>query len=650
MSISGSAPDGGGGKPHESPVPPAAPATASTSPLPPPTDPDPAPRPRRRRVFRWQGIIPLLLFVALLVAGWILFSGRIVRATLTEAGTKALGAQLDIERVDIGLRAATVTLNGVALADPFDRNRNLFEVRQLLVEVEREPLLEQKLVIRRVRVADIRTGTRRATPAEPVSGGGFAPRALAEVQRFAAQFRVPLLSLTPFDTLKAIVLDPSQLRGVQAALALRDGADSVRRAIETDFANLRLQQTLDSTTALLTRLQNTDVRTLGISGARTAIADVRRARDRVDSARARVEALVADTRRGVDTLQGRFRAIDDSARADYQFARSLLKLPTFEGPEIGAALFGKVTIDRFQQAVYWATLAREHAPPGLLPRETAGPERLRRSGTTVQFVERASTPRFLVRRVDLNAEVTSGMATGTYTLAASDITTEPAIVKRPTLFAARRTARGSDLDSVRIFGSMDHLGARPRETVNLYAAGVKLPALALPVLPLRMDPGRGTSELRFVLDGQRISGRWVLRSAALGWTTDSARARRLNTLESLVTRALTGITSLDLTADVSGTLDNPRLAVRSNLDRQVADRVRAVVGEEVAAAQAKVRAEVDRRVEEQKVVVRAKIAEVRAEGDRLIADARTRLDEERRRLEERLRALTAGLAIPGIGP
>src|SRR5687768_13860980 len=153
----------------------------------------PAPRAKKRpgtRIFRWQGILPLILVLTLLLVGWTMLGGRIVRATLAEAGTKALGAQLDIADVNIGVANTMLRMTGIELADPFDRHRNLFEIGRVLVELEPRPLLEKKVVIRRLSIADVRTGTRRARPAEPVTGGGFAPRALAEVQRFAAQFNV----------------------------------------------------------------------------------------------------------------------------------------------------------------------------------------------------------------------------------------------------------------------------------------------------------------------------------------------------------------------------------------------------------------------------------------------------------------------------
>jgi uncharacterized protein (TIGR03545 family) len=386
------------------------------------------------------------------------------------------------------------------------------------------------------------------------------------------------------------------------------------------------------------RLQNTNIRTLGVDGARRAVADVRQATARVEAAKARVEALVTDARRSTDSLQARLRAIDDARREDYDFARGLLQLPSFEAPDIGAALFGKVTIERFQQAVYWTALARQYAPPGLLPKESAGPKRMRRAGTTVHFVTPESYPRFLLRRADLNV-----VGAANYSVAASDVTSDPAVVGRPMLFALRRTASGDAADSVRVTGMMDHTGARPREVMNARGTGVKLPALSVPSLPYTMDPGRGATELRFTLDGEQLSGKWVVQSTNLTWKADLARGGKLNTIETLVTRVLTGVRRLDLTADIGGTIKAPRMAVRSNLDRQVAERLRAVAGEEIAAAQAKARAQVDRIVEERSAPVKAKIDEVRAESERRVADARTKLDEQKRKLEERLKALSGGL-------
>jgi len=496
----------------------------------------------RKRVafFRWRGIIPLALALALAAALWIFFGERTLRSTMEEAGTKALGTELDVADLEIRLAQSAVELGGITIADPFDARRNLVEVKQLFVELEPAPLLEKKLVVSRLTISGVRTGTARTTPARPVAAGGFAPAAVRQMQQWAKQLDVPLLSLTPIDTIKSIVLDPAQLASVKAALALAQRADSTRATLERSYATLRLQETLDSSRALLTRLQGMNVRTLGVQGARTAVTDVRRTASQVDSARRRVETLATSARVAVDSLEGALRSIDDARKTDYAFARRLIKLPSFDAPDIGAALFGKVTIDKVQQALYWTALARQYMPPGLLPKESDGPKRLRASGTTVHFVKPQAYPRFLLRRADLTVDVTDGPARGSYIAAVTNATTEPALVGAPTLFAVRRAAAGTGIDSLRATGSLDHVKARPRDVLTVQAGGVALPPFPIPGLPYRGDPGRGASELRLTLDGDQLAARWTLSTRKLAWIADSA-AKKLNAIESLVARVLTGV-------------------------------------------------------------------------------------------------------------
>jgi uncharacterized protein (TIGR03545 family) len=267
----------------------------------------------------------------------------------------------------------------------------------------------------------------------------------------------------------------------------------------------------------------------------------------------------------------------------------------------------------------------------------------------VHFIEAKSYPRFWLQRADVNVSVTNGSLGGAYAFAARDVTTDPAVVGRPTLFALRRAATGSQVDSLRVVGSLDHTGSVIRENVTAQAAGIALPTISIPGLPYSMAWGRGSSELRIALNGDQLSGHWYVRSPKVTWERDSANTRTLNTMESLVARVLTGINTLELSADVSGTLDSPRLDITSNLDRQLSQQLRNVAGQELAKAEAKARAQVDRIVAEKSAPVKARVAELRADAEARIADARTKLDEEKKKLDERLKALTTGaIGLPKL--
>ena len=590
-------------------------------------------------------MIPLALAIVLFIIGYALFAEPIVRDTTAEAASKMLGTHVEIDELNLHETRPAVTLSGIRIADPFDRMKNLVEADRIQLELEQEPLLERKLVIRQLSIENVQVGTRRETPAPAAPPSGFASQALGAVRAWREQFDVPLLSLTPIDTIRSIVVDPAQLQTVQRALRLKGEADSVRTAVTTAFNELRIRETIDSARAVAERLEGANPLRLGISGTRQAVSDVRRTLSELQAAKQRVEDLQRDTRAGLALLRGGVESVDDARQADFAFARSLLQLPTFAAPDIGNAVFGDVTIDRFQQLVYWSELAQDYLPPGLDPRRKPGPTRSRASGTTVRFVRPQSYPSFLLRRGDIDITIGGeGVTSGVYDLAVANLTTAPEVLGQPVQFALARTGGGSGI-TLRAGGVMNHLNGALRDSMSVNAAGIPLPSFDLPGLPLRADLGRGASRLTFARDGDQIRGNWSVRTSTVAWAPDAAQEGQLNRLEELAVRVITGLQDIELSASVSGTLRAPSISVRSNLDRILADRVREVLGEEVGRAEREARAQVETIIRERVAPIQAEANRIRTDAEQRIAEAQTRIDETRAELEGRLR----GLGVRGEG-
>ena len=130
----------------------------------------------------------------------------------------------------------------------------------------------------------------------------------------------------------------------------------------------------------------------------------------------------------------------------------------------------------------------------------------------------------------------------------------------------------------------------------------------------------------------------MIRSSNVRWTRDSGFAN--STIGDLIWRAVSGIPNLDVEARLSGALHRPDLAVRSNLDQAIAARLRAVLGEQVAAAETQMRARVDALVKDKVGPVRARVTDVQNQAQAQVAQQRARLDELQKQLEQRLRDLT----------
>jgi uncharacterized protein (TIGR03545 family) len=598
------------------------------------------------RIFRWKAIGPLLLLLVVIALLLYLFAEPLARDTTEEVGTEFLGTQVDVARLDLIPKETSVDLGGLQIANPLDVKQNLVEADRIVLKLNPEALAEKKLVIERLALQGMRFGTARKKPARPVKGDGFAPRALRAVQQWGKQFDVPLLQLTPIDTVRQLVLNPSQLGTVQAADALLARTDSTRRALEQGFQTLDVSGAVDSARALADRLAGTDVRSLGVDGTRQAIESVRQTLQRIGEAKQQVSALERNVNQGVSLLGTGVQQLDAARQKDYAFARSLLKLPTFSAPELGTAFFGNVSIDRFQQALYWAELARHYMPPGLLPREDPGPQWLRASGSTVRFPKEHAWPSFLLQVGQVDFTIAGGPLEGAYTASVQGVTSAPALYGKPTVVSASRKAAGSAVAGIDVHAVVDHRGRVARDSVAARLRGVRLPTFDLPGLPFRVSPNTGDASLTFALRGDQILGRWSVGSNQVQWGRDSAGTRP-GDLEQIVWRVVSGLDRLDVAAQVSGKLTAPRLSVRSNLDAAVAQRLQAVVGEEVAKAEAMARAKVDSLVSARVEPVKQRVAAVRADANQRVAGERRRLDAVEADLQKQLERLTGGLA-PGI--
>jgi uncharacterized protein (TIGR03545 family) len=290
------------------------------------------------KIFRWKAIGPLLLLLAVIVTLVVLFAEPVARQTTEEVSTELLGTQVDVGRLDFLPKQASVDLGALQVADPFEPRRNLVQADRIVLKLNPEALTEKKVVVERFALQGMRFGTARKTPARPVTGEGFAPQALKAVRQWSRQFDVPLLSLTPIDTIKALVLDPAQLGSVKAAQALLSRADSTRQALDQGFQALDIRETVDTARALADRLAATDPRKLGLDGTRQAIQSVQQTLKQLDQAKQRLDGVRRNVQQGVQLL--------GTGVLSACWKRSTLTLPKNALPISGAEIDGSLSRDR----------------------------------------------------------------------------------------------------------------------------------------------------------------------------------------------------------------------------------------------------------------------------------------------------------------
>lgn len=607
------------------------------------------------KYIRWKALLPLSVLLGLIVVWGVFFADWTLKVAVEKGGTAAVGAKVELAGAKLGILSGNVTLEGLQVTNPNAPMTNIVEVEEMVFDVGILPALEKKVVIDTVAARGIRFNTpRRTSGALPPKPPGEEDEGSSSqvIERFKSQIKVPpleLATLTQSVDVGAISADSlATLREARHAIAY---ADTARDKLLADLQAADPRPVIDSAEALARRLQSANLRTLGLAGARQAVNDVRRTLREIADIDDKLKALETETRGNAAGLQQRLAAISAARTDDYAYARSLLKLPSFEVPSIGPQLFSDLIAEQMGGVLYWVDRAEKYIPPGLKRQTQPGPKRLRASGTDVLFPKDNVYPQFLMRMAELSLSLGGdGASAGEYSAKIVGLTTQPAVYGAPTTFNLVRADGQRGPTDIRIDGFFDHRSAPVRDTLGARLAGISLPSFPLGGLGGQVVLGTGVSQLALHRNGEELDGRWIWRAPKVTWQRDSTRARpadaRTAQVEDVLWRALARIDSVEIDAQVRGTLRAPRLAVRTNIAEAVSSALKAQLADEVRRAEQQVRARVDALVEREVAEARAKADAARDQAMARINEERQRLEAQKRALEERLRELTR---IPGIG-
>jgi uncharacterized protein (TIGR03545 family) len=610
---------------------------------------------RKTKIIRPPGLIVFALFVLGVGVLWWLYADTLVQRGVEATGESLVGARVELESVDLQPTEGSIRMTGLRVANPDAPMTNLLEAGEIVVDLMLEPLLTKKVVVQNLVVTGVRFNTPRETSGALEDPDPEAGQLWRNVNGWADEVRRDLPSFS-LETLTGAVrteaISADSLRTVQYARSVVARVDSMRGSWDARLRSLDPRPRIDSLQAVVERLEAfrpTPLNALQIPG---LVQEGRSALTNVTSLQSEVAALDDTVREGVASLAIGPETIAELRAQDLAYARSLLDIPSLDAPTISPALFGGTALTWMKPVLYWARTAERVLPPGLDPRRRPGPQRARAEGTTVEFPGRATYPSFLLRQGELGMLIGgAGLAAGAYTATIRNLTSSPALLGEPMDIALGRTEGAQGPRGLSLSAVLDHTGDVLRDSAAVALSGVTLPLIELEPLGGSLDLGLGESTFELRRIGERIDAELHWSSTDLGWSraggTQAGAPPRIGTAEwarDLVWRTLTGVERVELGMGLTGTLQSPSLTVTSNLGEAIAASLRRELGQQIADAEARLRQEVDSRIQPLVADARGRLDAVRTEVADRVSEQRQDVDDLRARLEARVEELTR---LPG---
>ena len=200
-----------------------------------------------KKWIRWQGLAVFVVILVVIAFTWLVLVDWIARRAIETAGTKAVGAKVDVAEADVTLFPAGLVIKGVEVTDPNQPMSNAISLNRLHAAIELPPLLRRKIIVNDLSIEGLEFNTARRTsgalPGKKKAGDKAEqpsiPPWLTELcgAKPAVQFSIPKAE---------DILGREPLQTVQQADALRAKIADVETEWQTRLKELPSQKVLET--------------------------------------------------------------------------------------------------------------------------------------------------------------------------------------------------------------------------------------------------------------------------------------------------------------------------------------------------------------------------------------------------------------------
>lgn len=528
---------------------------------------------KKSKFIRWQGLLIFVVLCALAAGLWLLFVDRLVERNVEKTGTAVVGAEVELDKADVSLSPLGLTLLGLKVTNPNAPMTNAVEAGRIAFHMDGPNALRRKVIIEEMSVEDVRLNTPRKTSGAVAATEGKTP----------LQQLVELPSFVIPNVKEAFEKEKADLRSLQLLTGAAAEAASTRTRWEAKLQELKAAADVEKYQKQFDELKaKSGKASIGnlLGGAKGVAALQKQVRADIQTVAEAKKTFTADLAALKKVAVETPAAVKDDVRrvADkYSLTPSGLA-------NISRLLFGGKIAGSVRSALRWNERLSpliERVKEKVKGQEVVKP--LRAKGRDVRFREDRPLPDFLARLAKVSVSLPQGMFAGRI----ENLTSEQDVLGQPLKFAfSGENLKG--LRSAALEGMFDRVDpAARKDVVSLRLRGYEARDLKLvdsASLPVSLKEGLADLDVSATLEKGGLTARITagLRSARLAVGKGEERTGLAGRVDAAIRNALTGVTSLSLTAEISGTPENFDIRIRSDIDDVLKSAVGALVRDQMA--------------------------------------------------------------------
>ena len=391
------------------------------------------------RWIRWWGLGAFLVVAILVGCVWVFLVDGWVEGIIEDAGTKAVGAKVELDGADLSLFPAGLTLTRLQVTNPRKPLTNVVEVARVAMGLDGVNLLRRKVIVEEMALEGVRLGTPRE-----ISGAITATQEGPDSEKDSGMFSISLPSLEVPDV--KTLLEQEDLETIRLIETLKGDIQREKEEWEKRLQELPGKAQLAE---YKERVKNLKKATKGgLEGVLGGVGEVQTLKQDIEQEIQSLKDAKKEFEGKVALLRTRLDQVKTAPQRDIQHLKAKYNLSPQGLANMSQSLLGDEIGSMVRNGVEWYERVKPflEGAQALQGRES-GPEvqkPLRGKGVDVYFHEANPLPEFLIKLTKASVSLDVGDLSGIV----HNITNDQPTLGQPTTF----TFSGEQLKGVTVLG------------------------------------------------------------------------------------------------------------------------------------------------------------------------------------------------------
>lgn len=607
------------------------------------------PNPKKQKgPIRWEAIIPFTIICALIAVYFHFFFDGHLRRALEWGGYKAIGAEVNIAKLETSFFNASLRIQGIEITDAEKPTHNSIVIGDIRFSMIWDALLRAKAVVNEAAVEQIAFGTKRShtgkvKPPDPESNEpGMADQlkdqALSEAQEQAGE-----------NVLGDVI---AMLGGGDANVQLQKLQDSLpsKAMIENFDKELKAkQQTWDA--RLKTLPQGKDIQALNDrlnkikykdfkspQELQSSLQDLDKLYKDGDAMYKQVQATGDDLSKDLKAMEAQYKDIEKQVKTDIKSLEQHFRIPKLDAKAMSMAIFNKYMGPYKAKLFRYKALAEKYAPPNLMKKDKNNEEVViqphpREKGISYEFGRLNSYPLFWIKRTAVSSQAGKTPDAGNIKGEILDITSNQRLIGRPTV-----ATLAGDFPSMQIMGFLLRLSLDNTKSESVIDYAFKVSSYAIlgkdlvqtPDVSIAFTKANGAMDIKGSLVGLKKINLAMNNQFS---SIDYAVSSKNEIADQILKAVFAGIPVVNLTVDAEGVIPKVPFSINSNLGPELQKGFEKQIQAKIDEARKRIQAVVDEEIGKQKAQIEAQLNQLRGQFDKEVKKAQAQIEDQKKQAE-----------------